>query len=78
MAGQHQHHKAAAVSGDLPDASKTPCPACGELTLVIEERFEAKPIGTWSLAGVQNKMTGTMWPWIRCTNCGVEARGKFQ
>jgi uncharacterized Zn finger protein len=61
-----------------PDASDTPCPGCGALALVIEEKFEAKPLGTYSIAGVQDKAVGTMWPWIRCTNCGITARGKLE
>lgn len=65
------------VSTIWPDVSDTPCPACGQTTLSIEERFEPKPVGTWSLAGAQMKLTGKMWPYVRCSNCGVEARGKI-
>ncbi len=61
-----------------PDLSEVPCKACGKCALRIEERFEAKPIGTWSLAGVQTKLTGTMWPWMVCDACGRESRGKAE
>lgn len=61
-----------------PDVSEVPCPACGQQTLVIEMRLEAKPHGTYSLAGQQMKIAATEWPWIKCTNCQIEARGKYQ
>ena len=66
------------MSPDWPDVSETACPACSQVSLEIVERFEAKPVGTWSLAGMQMKMTGTMWPWLVCRSCGVEARGKVE
>lgn len=66
------------MSPNWPDVSETACPACGTTSLEIVERFEPKPIGTYSIAGAQTKLVGTMWPWLVCKNCGVEARGKVE
>ena len=55
--------------------SDTPCPGCGERTLVLETRFTPTPIGDFSLAGVQMKVTVTRDVWLRCTGCGTEAKG---
>ena len=56
---------------------ETPCPACGAVALRVEQRLEAKPIGTWSLAGSQMKVFAGYWPWLVCGACGVEARGEI-
>lgn len=61
-----------------PDVSTTACPACGEQRLEIEYRLEAKPLGSYSLAGHQVKVAASGWPWLVCRNCGVEARGKWE
>jgi len=65
-------------SDDGPPAtlSETPCPSCGEMALTIEYRLEVKELGTWSLAGTQPKVAARSWPWLRCLNCGVEARAE--
>lgn len=52
------------------------CPACQEHSLVIEWRLTAKPVGSFSLSGLQMKFSATHQPWIRCTSCGIEAKGK--
>lgn len=54
----------------------TPCPGCSRLTLRIEMRFQGKELGTWSLAGVQSKLNGRMWPYLYCTSCGISAPAK--
>lgn len=59
-----------------PDVSDTACPACGVKALAIETRLEAKPTGTYSLAGAQTKVAAVEWPWLMCGSCGAEARGK--
>jgi hypothetical protein len=64
------------VSGDEQGHTGEACPVCGADTLVIEQRIEAKPIGSFSLAGAGMKFSATRWPWIRCTACGIEARGE--
>ncbi len=45
--------------------------------LRIEERIEAKPLGTFSLAGAQMKLSGYRWPYAVCDRCGRESRGKL-
>lgn len=56
-----------------------PCTNCGETALRLEYRelFEAKPLGTWSLAGVQDKrsVVARPWPYCVCDACGAESRG---
>lgn len=64
--------------------ARTPCPSCGELTLTLEVRDEprltARPLGTWSLAGYQPKVSAVVdivsWPYAVCTTdgCGFERR----
>jgi len=56
--------------------SGTPCPSCGEMALTIEYRLEVKELGTWSLAGTQPKVAARSWPWLKCMNCGLDARAK--
>lgn len=57
-----------------------PCPGCGEYSLRIEHRttLRVKPLGTWSLAGMQNKVSATeeSWAWLVCDSCGIESREK--
>ena len=68
----------ARAGGDLMashDLEKTPCPVCGALALRIEERLTAKPIGTYSLAGAQMKVS-VLVPWLVCGSCGAAAEGK--
>jgi hypothetical protein len=50
---------------------------CGKNSPRVEWRLEAKPIGTFSLAGQQMKVTATEWPWLVCDGCGRESRGKL-
>lgn len=61
---------------NLPDVHDTPCPICDHKTLQIVMRIEAKPPGTFSLSGVQMKVSAAPWPYLMCTNCGAEARGR--
>jgi len=59
--------------------NETPCPKCGAEppTLIIEERFHAKPMGTYSLAGGQVKTSGWMLPTLMCKNCDLHIAGKY-
>lgn len=41
----------------MPTPAETQCPKCGHLGLDVTERFIAKPLGTFSLAGVQPKVS---------------------
>lgn len=56
--------------------ARVPCPSCGELTLRVETRLESRPLGTWSLAGVQLKTSARTWPYAVCAsaNCDFEKR----
>lgn len=58
-----------------------PCPEChkeGVLRVEIRERIVARPIGTYSLAGNQLKVSANKvpWPYLACTECGYEEAGK--
>lgn len=53
-----------------------PCPVCEEFALVIEMRLESKPLGTFSVSGMQLKTSAYNWPYLVCKNCGVTARAK--
>lgn len=44
--------------------------------LWFEWRLQAKPIGSFSLAGAQMKVSANREPWIVCPPCGAEAQGK--
>lgn len=53
------------------------CARCNtDGTLRIEYRLEAKPLGTYSLAGAQMKVAATRWPWMVCDACGSTCRGE--
>ncbi len=58
----------------------TPCPGCGEFGLFIElrDRFFARPLGSFSLAGMQVKASAvkTQWPYLVCGECGISAPAK--
>lgn len=59
-----------------------PCPDCGQLTLELQlrPRLEARPLGTWSLAGAQPKTSAVEveWPYAVCTgdDCNFETAAK--
>lgn len=61
-------------------AGRTWCKYCETFTLVVEWRdmIEARPLGEWSLSGVQLKVSAieTEWPWLVCTLCRRESKGK--
>jgi len=61
---------------NLEDVGQIPCPGCGVKALAIEWRLETKPLGTYSLAGQQLKVSANEVPWVVCSSCGVEAKGK--
>lgn len=58
----------------------TACPGCEQKALRVELRpeLQARPIGSFSLAGQQMKFSAVkaQVPWLVCGNCGAEARGK--
>lgn len=63
---------------ELAGPMDVPCPHCGQQTLRIEHRLEAKPLGTHSLSGSQMKVSAMSWPYLVCDNCKVEARGRME
>lgn len=42
----------------------------------VELRLEARPLGSWSLAGAQMKTSAVEHPWAVCGACGHESRGE--
>lgn len=50
------------------------CPQCKAGNAEISREFVSKPIGTFSLAGMQMKTTGSFVIVLRCPDCGVTAR----
>lgn len=56
----------------------TPCPSCKAIgVLRIEEIFYAKPIGSFSLPGMQAKLTGSWWPVLMCSACDFTRKGRY-
>lgn len=56
----------------------TPCPQCKTIgVLNVEEIFYTKPIGSYSLAGVQMKLTGEWCPVLTCSACDLVRKGKY-
>ena len=53
-----------------------PCCYCGSADTWIELRPEAKPIGTFSLAGAHPKVSASTWPYAVCDGCGHVSRGQ--
>lgn len=59
------------------------CRYCGpdfELRIEYREELEAKPLGSFSLAGMNPKFSAVKrnWPWAVCDNCGRQSRGQFE
>ena len=57
------------------------CPGCGEIgDMEIEWRdtLVARPLGTFSLAGQQLKVSAdwARWPWLVCLSCGFAVKGE--
>lgn len=59
---------------EYPDVQ---CVYCKGFGIRIETRLEAKPIGTYSIAGAQDKVVAQEWPYAVCLSCGHESRGKW-
>ncbi len=57
-------------------AAQQECPKCHNRGLIVEWRYRAKKIGSYSVAGQSLKVVATRVPWIKCPACGVEAEGK--
>lgn len=56
------------------------CRYCGHVGLTPHwlGQLVAKDMGTWSLAGVQNKTVASLvaWPYVSCDKCGHVSKGK--
>lgn len=62
----------------LRSMPERPCPWCTEQGgLEICLRLKAKPIGSFSLAGAQVKVSATSTPVLCCSRCKWELDGKF-
>lgn len=66
------------------DAHCTECGTHGKLRLewrkLDEPYYVAKPIGTYSIAGVMQKVSvkqHTKWPWAVCGSCGAAKAAKL-
>lgn len=63
---------------DRDTLADVPCPNCHVRALEIFTKLEARPLGTWSLAGAQDKVSAIAWPYVRCVadrgGCGEEGR----
>lgn len=55
----------------------TPCPKCNRVGLRIEWRFKAQPLGSYSLAGAQPKVSAYRVPVLLCDNCGLSCEGRL-
>lgn len=51
------------------------CPACGGEKLILGERFVARPIGSFSLAGAQVKVSANKIVLLWCDRCPLELVG---
>jgi ribosomal protein S27AE len=54
----------------MPAVEDTRCPQCGEKTLSVDQVLQAKPIGTYSLAGAQPKVDAEYQLRWSCGSCG--------
>lgn len=63
------------MSGSI---NRTPCPGCGMINnLYISVEFVAQPIGSFSLAGMQMKVSGRERPVLKCRNCDFNLPGEY-
>lgn len=61
----------------MTTAQESNCPACDQHgSLVIETHIVANPLGTFSIAGAQMKVTARERLVLRCSACGLEITGE--
>jgi hypothetical protein len=53
------------------------CRYCKSEDTWVECRLEVNQMGTWSLAGEQEKATAQSWPYAVCGECGHVSRGQL-
>jgi hypothetical protein len=63
----------APLSGDadLP----LPCPSCNRTLMSMSWTLVARPVGSFSLAGAQMKVSASSRAVVRCRGCAFEAHG---
>jgi predicted RNA-binding Zn-ribbon protein involved in translation (DUF1610 family) len=54
-----------------------PCPVCGSQTLTLSQKLVARPLGEWSLAGAQLKLSVVDRPHLSCSSCGMSVTGTY-
>jgi hypothetical protein len=66
------------AENDAPERKPlgAPCRYCGSGDTWVEWRLEAKPLGSFSLAGAQMKFSANRWPYAVCDGCGHVSRGE--
>lgn len=52
------------------------CRYCGHDRIRVEWRFVPKPVGTYSLSGVQTKVAAAHVPFAICGGCAHESQGQ--
>lgn len=62
------------MSPRIEDATCRYCGATGRIR--VEWRLEAKPLGTYSIAGLQPKAVARSHPYATCGGCGHVSRGQ--
>lgn len=55
-----------------------PCPACGTTALTLRTTLVARPLGSFSLAGAQTKISAVQVAEVRCAACGASRRGRLE
>ena len=58
----------------MPTPAETPCPRCGHIGLEVGPKMRARPIGSFSLAGQQMKVSARLelrW-WCPQEDCPAE------
>jgi hypothetical protein len=62
----------------MATATESPCPRCAAAgTLDIVFRLVAKPVGSFSLAGVMMKFSAQQLPVLTCSGCGLNHVGRW-
>lgn len=62
----------------MPTPDKSPCPRCAETgTLSVASELVANPLGSFSVPGMQMKVTARDRPVLRCSACGLAHVGDW-
>lgn len=71
--GLHEQVPADHAKGDPAPFA---CRYCHGTDVRIVDRFEVVPLGTYSVAGAQDKVAVTSTVWAICGTCGHASQGK--